>query len=179
MKLNLAAVVALTLSTTVNCFHLSQKGNIPNEGNIGKEHLATCRRSFFSAAAFIGSVGFLSPPQSANAASIRDGKQVDSFGKPIPLHESLSRESTVKIEPKAKTRSDDSKLLAEAKEREAKELEAKEEEERIELEKKELEEERLSIARAPPDVPRVLVLGGTGAVGKKVRSKLEGSSLFL
>ena len=174
MKLTLAAVVALTLSTTVNSFHLSQKGNIPNKGNIGKEHLATGRRSFFSAAVFIGSAGLLSPPQPANGAYFKDGKQVDFFGKPIPLHESLSRESTVKIEPKAKTRSDDSKLLAEAKE-----LEAKEEEERIELEKKELEEERLSIARAPPDVPRVLVLGGTGAVGKKVRSKLEEQGVFV
>jgi hypothetical protein len=186
MKFTIAAVAALMLSTPVNSFHVGKNGNISTKESIVKASSATDRRSFFSAASLIvGGVGLLPPSQPANAAYYnKDGNKVDVFGKPIPLYESLSERSKARVDGKeievtAKEDSkDDSKLLADAK-AETKEQAAKEEQERIEAEELRLEEIRLSKERVPPEVPRVLVLGGTGTVGKEVRSKLEAQGFFV
>jgi len=198
MKFTIAAVAALMLSTSVNSFHVGKNGNIPNKESLIKAPSATDRRSFISAASLIvGSAGLLSPLQPANAAYYnKDGKKVDVFGKPIPLYEGLSERSKARVDGKeievtAKEDSkDDSKLLADTKavaktdakteaKTEAKAEAAKEDQERIEAEEQRLEEIRLSKERVPPEVPRVLVLGGTGTVGKEVRSKLEEQGFFV
>ena len=128
----------------------------------------------------VGGGGLLSPSQPANAAYYNKyEKKVGVYGKPIPLYESLSPETKAKVDGKEieVTAKVDSKLLAAAK-AESKEQAAKEEQERIEGEKQQLEEIRLSKERVPPEIPRVLVLGRTGTVGKEVRSKLEEQGLL-
>ena len=166
MKFIHSAVVALALGNSAVSFQLGPKYHVPSEEKNCKQSSEIDRRSFFSSSLIIGSAGLLSPFEPAHASYYKDGKRVDRFGRPIPLYESLRADLKTKID------SNDPKYLAEAKEREAKEEEA-----RIEAEKK--EEERLSLLRKPPDAPRVLVLGGTGTVGKEVRSKLEEQGIFV
>jgi len=180
MKFSLAAVVALATSTSIHSFHLGSNKNIPAKESPELKTLSTDRRSFFSAALVTGGVGLLAPLQPANAYVDKDGKKVDRFGKPIPLRESIDsykvvardvpkKESKTDAKKNEKAEAKNEKLLAEAKERE--------EQERIAAEK--AEEEKLARERVPPELPRVLVLGGTGTVGKKVRSKLEDQGFFV
>jgi len=184
MKFTLAAIVALTLSTSVDCFHLGQKGSIPTKENPEKAPLETDRRSFFSAALTVGGACLLSPSQPANAYS-KDGKRVDVFGNPFPVSQNLSPELKAKSSKEPKLVAEVKGGASTAKEGavKAKEEAAKEQQERIEAEEKRLEEEReekrLILERIPPEIPRVLVLGGTGTVGKEVRSKLEAQGFFV
>jgi len=60
--------------------------------------------------------------------------------------------------------------------------EAEEKAQKVEEERRLVEEERQRVellTRTPPDVPRVLLLGGTGQVGKQVRKELEENGVFV
>jgi len=86
----------------------------------------------------------------------------DMFRKPA-MREKLQKEREERdpkyVELKAK-RVEEERLLAEA--------EAEKEKQRI-----------ITKANAPPDAPRILVLGGTGYIGKEVRKKLERGGIFV
>lgn len=169
MKFILAAVVALAYRSPVVSFHVGEKKNVFTKENVGKKLTLTNRRSFFSVASAVGVAGLLSPSQLANAAYYKNGKKVDYFGKPIPLYKSLNRD-----EEAAKKDKNDIKLLTETKK-----PETNEQQDRLEAEQKQLEEEILRRERVPPDAPRILVLGGTGTVGKEVRSRLKEEGFFV
>ena len=187
MKFTLAAVVGLMLNSSAKAFSLGGNGkNIRTKEQIGKDSLTSDRRSFISTALVAGSTGLLSLSQSANAAYFdADGNKVDRFGRPIPLYESLKAKSNSVAKSNtvatSKAGSKDPTLLAEANEQKAKEEQARliEEQNRLAEEQQRIEEEKLKLERIPPEAPRVLVLGGTGTVGKEVRSKLEGQGFFV